>query len=298
MTLLNICFMDLKRFEFLSGMVLGLMLLVSACAKNSTEYYGSEVKDWISLKGNIPVQGDTCWFSVDFRYIMTKAGVVREYVPVSYRLVIGGENYGETCRINGPDDISNTLSMHPEYARYWRHRYGTDIPDNVVFIIVPGNESGKSRTVRLETSVGSAGEWNALFDVVQDAEPGLQEPVTVQIPREFQNPVANLMVFDIDKGGQCTIISDGGFTFEIVSAGEYNDKDRTPSPVTSYSDGWISMNMTGDSKCELIVHVQERPYTSYSKAVIFYRPDLSVIETDWIEIGEGYSNMDWESYVP
>lgn len=287
--------MVLKRYNFFSGALLVLALMAFSCTSKPV-VCEPQVTGHVTMESNISHKGDTLWFSVDFKQAGTKSSA--EYLPISYRLLIDGEVEGKVNTFNGPDDLHaynrSEYSNSPEYTRYWQNRYGSSIPDNVVFITVPDNASETARTILIQYSVSSDNEWTNLFEGYQDAKPAeIRNPFKLNIPLEYPNPVANLILFDIDKDGQCMIVSEHDFAFEILNQEQFEDSGRKIDPKTEYEDEWITIKMTEENSCLLSVRIQEKPYKEYSNHLVFYKEDQSVIEHFVILIGEDYTNMDW-----
>lgn len=115
----------------------------------------------------------------------------------------------------------------------------------------------------------------------------------ISIPFEFDNPVANLVVFDIDKGGCKSVVSDVDFSFEVLTHKQEEDTDRIVEPVSEYKDEYFSLSMENGNTCKLEVFGQEEPYCPIDCHIVFYNVNNEILEDFYLIVGEDATDKEY-----
>lgn len=279
---------------------LAAMCLAGAVACSEKKEYvfvSPEISRTIELDRNLSHKGDTCWFTIGYGTALTKTNVSPVYGRIKYQIGIEGENPFAPVEIADEIQARNLsdgiLTSNPEFMEWWKSRYIIAMPENIVFFAVPANMSESGRTVEVRACIPDkeslTENWNVVFSAIQDGKPA-SSIKKISIPLEFRNPVADLMVCDIDKGAEWQVDSDEDFSFEILD--KYEDV-HVPAPVSEYKDEFISASMEGKNRFRMTVLKQEKPYRTITKYVIFYDSQNEIIDRFSLFVDENISWMDF-----
>lgn len=115
----------------------------------------------------------------------------------------------------------------------------------------------------------------------------------ISIPFEFDNPVADIVVFDIDKGGCKSVVSDVDFFFEVLTHMQEEDTNRIVEPVSEYKDEYFSLSMEKGNVCRLEVFGQEEPYCPIDCHIVFYTVNNEILEDFYLIVGEDATNKEY-----
>ena len=130
-------------------------------------------------------------------------------------------------------------------------------------------------------------------EVIDDRRDSLGNVVEIRIPFEFDNPVANNVIFDADKDACRLIVSDVDFLFEVLDISQEENGKRVIKPVSEYRGDFFALFMEEGNVCRLVVFKQEKPYTPFSRRILFYTLDKEVLETFNLIIDEDATNMEY-----
>lgn len=130
-----------------------------------------------------------------------------------------------------------------------------------------------------------------IADPSEDVREGAEK--VISIPFEFDNPVANLVVFDIDKGECRLVVSDVDFFFEVLTHNQEEDTDRNVEPISEYKDEYFALSMEKSNICRLEVFGQEEPYCPINCHIIFYTMNNEILEDFYLIVGEDATNKEY-----
>lgn len=119
-----------------------------------------------------------------------------------------------------------------------------------------------------------------------------EDKKTITIPFEFDNPVANVVAFDIDKNGSVFVSAENDFLFEVLTEREDND-NHIINPVSEHKEEHFVVSMTESNVCKLDVFKQSKPYSIINKHIIFYSSDNEVLEDIYLIIDEDATSKEY-----
>ena len=121
-------------------------------------------------------------------------------------------------------------------------------------------------------------------------EKGDENIIGFTIPFEFDNPVSNVVAFDIDEDAYKLISAQTDFLFEILTE---DNENHTIQPISTYRNEHFILTMIESNVCRLEVIKQQKPYSPINRKIIFYSLDNQVIEEIYLVIDEDAANMEY-----
>lgn len=116
---------------------------------------------------------------------------------------------------------------------------------------------------------------------------------TIVIPFEYDNPVANIVAFDIDKNECRHVEAEVDFFFEVLTTSEWESEEREINLMSEYKDERFSFVMESRNVCRIDVFKQEEPFSPVEKYIVFYTQDKEYLEDFVLIIDEDATKKDY-----